>query len=238
MGEPVLMPAVGAPPAESTGASPDERDPSAGPSAEPVPERVAGPAAELPAEPVAEPVRRPGHRPTIKDVAALAGVSSSAAVRAISGTGYVGERARQRVLAAAAELGYVPHVSARSLKTRVTRAVGVLVDDVRHPADAALLAGVLAAAAEHGLATMVADRAAAGRPVESVLQDFVAFSVAGVVCVPGTDEAVRYLTRYGIRAVEVPVAVPGTDAAAAGRAAVERVVRDLDRDPARAPRPR
>ena len=228
MGEPVLLPAVGAPLGEPT-VAPDDREPSSEPPLEPP--------LEPPREPSLEPVRRPGFRPTIKDVAAVAGVSYSAAVRAISGTGYVGERARQRVLTAAAELGYIPHVSARSLKTRVMRAVGVLVDDVRDPDDAALLAGVVAAAREHGLATMVADRAVTGGgPVEPALQDFVAFSVAGVVCVPGTDGSVEYLARYGIPAVEVARGGSEADAAAAGRAAVEQVARGLERDPGRPPR--
>src|SRR5215218_7758017 len=129
--------------------------------------------------------RRPGSRPTVKDIAALAGVSHSAASRALNGTGYVGARARERVLDVAAELGYVPHVTARYLKERVTRAVGVLVDDLRDPAQAALVAGVLAAARERGLATMLADRAAGAEPDRTGLLDFVAFGVAGVVVVPG-----------------------------------------------------
>ncbi len=169
--------------------------------------------------PLAHAARRPGSRPTIKDIAALAGVSHSAASRALNGTGYVGARARTRVLEVAAELGYVPHVSARYLKERVTRAVGVLVDDLRRPQDAGLAAAVLAAAREHGLATMLADRVAGAEPARTGLLDFVAFGVAGVVLVPGSGGSTEYLARYGIPVVEV--SPDADDVTAAARDAVE-----------------
>jgi Bacterial regulatory proteins, lacI family len=175
--------------------------------------------------------RRPGSRPTIKDIAALAGVSHSAASRALNGTGYVGARARQRVLAVADELGYVPHVTARYLKARVTRAVGVLVDDLRRPADAALAAGVLAAARERGLATMLADRVAGVEPERSGLVDFVAFGVAGVVVVAGPGGSAEHLSRYGIPTVEVAVGGSAEAATAAGRDAVERLAPTLEARP-------
>lgn len=142
-------------------------------------------------------------RPTVKDVAALAAVSRSAASRALSGVGYVGQDARRRVLDAAAQLGYVPHMTARYLKDRVSRCVGVLCLDLREPADAAVVAGVCAAAREEGLATMVADLG--GRRLDALegLRDFVAFGVAGVVVAPVSAEPVAYLERYGIPVVEV-----------------------------------
>jgi LacI family transcriptional regulator len=169
--------------------------------------------------PPLERTHRPRGRPTIKDIAALAGVSHSAASRALNGTGYVGARARTRVLEVAADLGYVPHVTARHLKERVTRAVGVLVDDLRRPGDAALAAAVLAAARERGLATMLADRVAGSEPGLTGLLDFVAFGVAGVVLVPGPGGSTDYLARYGIPVVVI--APDADDVPAAAREAVE-----------------
>ena len=142
-------------------------------------------------------------RPTVKDVAARAEVSRSAASRALSGSGYVSQDARRRVLAAAADLGYVPHMTARYLKDRVSRCVGVLCLDLQDPDDAAVVAGVCAAAREEGLATMVADLG--GRPLDALegLRDFVAFGAAGVVVAPVSPEPVAYLARYAVPVVEV-----------------------------------
>jgi LacI family transcriptional regulator len=158
-------------------------------------------------------------RPTLKDIAAAAGVSRSVATRALRGTGYVGERSKARVLRAAADLGYVPNVSARHLKERVSRCVGVLVGDLRSAHDAAVLSGVMAAARERGLATMVAEGAPGS--VDRLL-DFVAFDVAGVVVVPSAPGPRAYLERYGIPVVGVGDS-DDREAVEVGRDALERL---------------
>lgn len=211
------MPSAGALPPSGPPEPPVDRAPRdvlAGPT---------GTAPDVAHRPVVGSGRRPGGRPTIKDVAALAGVSYSAASRALNGTGYVGARARARVMDVAAELGYVPHLTARYLKERVTPAVGLLVDDLRHPAQAAFAAGVLAAARERGLTTMLADRVVGPEPDRTGLLGFVAFGVAGVVVVPGPGGSTEHLARYGIPTVEAAPAALAEDPAAAGRDAVERL---------------
>lgn len=89
----------------------------------------------------------------IGDVAKLAGVSKSTASRALSGSGYVAEATRQRVLDAAAELGYVVSASAASLVTGRSRAIGVVVPRINRWFFGAVLEGVEAALgeAEHDL---------------------------------------------------------------------------------------
>ena len=67
--------------------------------------------------------------PTIIDVAQRAGVSKSAASRALLGQGRISEESRQRVLAAARELGYVKNAMAQGLSAQRTGALGVLVRD-------------------------------------------------------------------------------------------------------------
>lgn len=64
---------------------------------------------------------------TSHDVARAAGVSQSAVSRAFSAGGKIAPATRQRVLEAAAGLGYHPNAFARSLVQQRTRIVGVLV---------------------------------------------------------------------------------------------------------------
>lgn len=89
----------------------------------------------------------------IGDVARLAGVSKSTASRALSGSGYVSAATRDRVLAAAAELGYVASSSAASLVTGRTRTVGVIVPRINGWFFGAILEGIESALghADHGL---------------------------------------------------------------------------------------
>ena len=60
----------------------------------------------------------PPHRsaPTLESVAAVAGVSRATAGRVLSGSTTVGESARDAVLAAADELGYVTNRAARACR--------------------------------------------------------------------------------------------------------------------------
>ena len=70
---------------------------------------------------------------TIRDVAALAGVSLGTASRVLSGHPATSPAARTRVTDAAATLGYRPNAQARSLRLTRTGVLGLLVSDVRNP---------------------------------------------------------------------------------------------------------
>lgn len=69
---------------------------------------------------------------TVADVARRAGVSVSTAARALSGRGYASDQTRRQVLEAAKDLGYVTNQIARSLRTRRTRLIGLLIGDVEN----------------------------------------------------------------------------------------------------------
>jgi LacI family transcriptional regulator len=68
--------------------------------------------------------------PTLADVAGEAGVSLSTASRALREGHAVHNETRARVRAAARKLGYEPNHLARSLRTRSSRLVGVVVPDI------------------------------------------------------------------------------------------------------------
>ncbi|MGW7576890.1 LacI family DNA-binding transcriptional regulator [Streptomyces sp. NPDC054765] len=68
-----------------------------------------------------------GPRPTLEAVAALAGVSRATVSRVVNGGAGVRAAVRERVREAVTELGYVPNSAARSLVTRRTGAVAVVI---------------------------------------------------------------------------------------------------------------
>lgn len=72
-------------------------------------------------------------RPTIHDVAARAGVSKSTAAVVFSSPDDVSPARRERVLAAAAELGYTPNAWARTLRSTNRGFVGIIVADFHNP---------------------------------------------------------------------------------------------------------
>lgn len=92
---------------------------------------------------------------TIKDVAKAAHVSVATVSRALNGHANVAEEARNRVLVAAKELRYTPHAAARSLSSRRTRTLGLVLPDLYGEFFSELVRGVDQAAREHGLHLLV-----------------------------------------------------------------------------------
>lgn len=87
---------------------------------------------------------------TIRDVARRAGVSVTTVSRVVNGTGPVREETRLRVEAARAELRYVPHGTARSLITRRTQILGVVLPDLFGEFFSEVIRGMDPQAQEHG----------------------------------------------------------------------------------------
>jgi LacI family transcriptional regulator len=71
--------------------------------------------------------------PTSHDVARLVGVSQATVSRALRADPRVAEATRLRIQEGAAQLGYVPSRSGRSLSTRSTEQVAVVVSDLGNP---------------------------------------------------------------------------------------------------------
>lgn len=88
--------------------------------------------------------------PRIKDVAALAGVSTATVSRALSGNGQVSARARTRVQQAAQELGFVMSYHASSLATGRSRTIGVVLPYIDRWYFSTVLEGAAGAMMEAG----------------------------------------------------------------------------------------
>jgi len=140
---------------------------------------------------------------TLADIARAAGTSASTASRAINGKGYVSAEARARLLDAADRLGYVPNASARTLKQKTSRVIGVIVSDLGNQ-----FYGRLAGAVEHTLReagyqmVLVGDNSENSEELAAV-RTFIAMRAPGVIMTPVGAEACDLLTRQGVSVVEV-----------------------------------
>jgi LacI family transcriptional regulator len=66
----------------------------------------------------------------IKDIARKLNLGSSTVAYALSGKGTIGEATRQRVLRAAAEIGYTPNKLAARMRSKRTNVIGLVIPDV------------------------------------------------------------------------------------------------------------
>ncbi|WP_337378937.1 LacI family DNA-binding transcriptional regulator [Mitsuokella jalaludinii] len=91
----------------------------------------------------------------IKDVAKLAGVSTSTVSLVLNNKGYVSAATRAKVEAAVKALHYVPSEVGRNLSLNRTNLIGVIIPDVAHPFFAALLHEIEIALYDYGYKTMI-----------------------------------------------------------------------------------
>ena len=92
---------------------------------------------------------------TIKDVARVAQVSVATVSRALNGHTNVVADVRDRVQAVARELRYTPNAAARSLSSRRTHTLGVVLPDLYGEFFSELVRGIDQAARAHGLHLLV-----------------------------------------------------------------------------------
>lgn len=92
---------------------------------------------------------------TIKDVAREARVSVATVSRALNGHENVADAVRKRVLRVAGEMRYSPHHAARSLSSRRTHTIGVVLPDLYGEFFSELMRGIDLVARERGLHLLV-----------------------------------------------------------------------------------
>ena len=92
---------------------------------------------------------------TMRDVAALAGVSQATVSYALNGDPMISEATRSRVMAAAQELDYAVNLSARNLKSGKSGAIGLVVQEIANPYLSQLADAISEYALGKGLQTVI-----------------------------------------------------------------------------------
>ena len=87
---------------------------------------------------------------TVRDVAERAGVSPITVSRVINNSGYISSATRAKVEAAIAELGYVPNVLARSLRSKRSHTLAFVTTDITNPFFTSMARGIDDAASAAG----------------------------------------------------------------------------------------
>ncbi|WP_244223544.1 LacI family DNA-binding transcriptional regulator [Amycolatopsis circi] len=147
-------------------------------------------------------------RPTMVDVAAKAGVSRALVSLVFRNQPGASEATRQRVLAAADELGYRPDNAARLLARGRSRTLGVVLT-VHQPFDADLVEGIYPEAERLGYDVLLS-ATAPGRDESKAVEALLSHRCEAVILL-GSKAEPAYLAELGKRTVAVSVGrrVPG-----------------------------
>lgn len=158
----------------------------------------------------AKPAHNGNRKVTISDIAREAGVSKTAVSFAFNMPGRLSEKTTRHILDVARQLGYTPNPIARSLNTRRTNALGVLVPQdiptvLSNPFFAELISGIGEVCDEEGMSLMLVPPMR-GSLVEATYAALVDGCI--VTGLDADDKAVRALNLRQIPFVMVDVDAP------------------------------
>ena len=148
---------------------------------------------------------------TINDVAKRAGVSPVTVSRVLNGAPNVNATTRARVNQAIGELGYVPNVVARSLRSRRTRSLALILPDITNPFWPTVARGVEDAAQKGGYSVLLCNSDENAEKQARYLEVVVSQQVDGVIIAPcdSDGEKLAILRDRGVATVVIDRRVDG-----------------------------
>lgn len=147
---------------------------------------------------------------SVKNVAALAGVSASTVSNYLNRPELLGEKSRQRVADAIAELGFVPNESARQLRAGSSKTLALILLDAWLPFFSDLSRGVEDVVRDRGWSLFFSNSNRDPEREKTNLDMFEAHRVQGLVIIPQGRVAER-LEQLQDRGIECVVVGPTED---------------------------
>jgi LacI family transcriptional regulator len=150
----------------------------------------------------------------IRDVAKLAGVSTGTVSRVLNDHPSVTDELRARVRGIIEELGYMPDPSARSMRSKVSRLIGIVIPDLTNPFFSELVQFTEQAAARHGYNIIVMTSFDHAAKEADRIGQLTSRKVDGIILVPSNDFHTLKLPK-GLPIVIVDRLLPGYSGIAA-----------------------
>jgi len=140
-------------------------------------------------------------RITIRDVARLADCGVATVSRVLNGSGPASETVREKVFAAAAELGFEFSEVGRSLQSRRSHTIAIVVPSLRNDVFASAIEGAQQAASEAGYQVLLSCVNYEPKVEAEALRTLVAKGIEGAVLTvtnPSDSRGLAYLEQHGI----------------------------------------
>ncbi|MEP4546112.1 MAG: gluconate operon transcriptional repressor GntR [Saccharospirillum sp.] len=144
-------------------------------------------------------------RPTLQDIADRVGATKMTVSRCLRTPDAVSENLRQRIFAAAEELGYIPNRGPDMLSRSTSRAIGVLLPSLTNQVFADVIMGIEKVTEPAGYHLMMSHYGYSIETEERSLASLLSYNVDGVILSESqhTQRTIRMLDTAGIPAVEI-----------------------------------
>ena len=150
---------------------------------------------------------------TIKDIARIAGVSTSTVSRALSGSKELSEATRERIVKICNEQGYRVNALARSLIRSRTNVIGLIVPEVTNPFYAEVSLGIETHARQLGYNVMLCNSQQDAKTTEELFGFLTSHQVDGIILANSHSNAPRWIQQF---APHLPTVLLGTPASLSG----------------------
>jgi len=132
---------------------------------------------------------------TMREVGALAGVSSKTVSRVVNGDRYVSDDVRTRVERAIEDLQYVPNMLSQTFRAGRDSAIGVAVPSLTDPFFSAVVQAIAEEADGRGIAVLVTQLGATPAREQTVVETLLQRQVSGLIIAPTSTDH-EYMTKW------------------------------------------
>lgn len=143
-------------------------------------------------------------KPKLSTVAQEAGVSIPTVSQVMRGTGRISDETREKVLAAARKLHYVPNSRAAAMRSGENREIGFVINQIENPFNAEVIGGVVDLLESRGFLVSIVDTRDDRDRQSRQLEAFIRHGRGGLLWVPAFDtsqETFDLLAAQGIPVV-------------------------------------
>ncbi len=131
-------------------------------------------------------------RLTIADIARLANVSKATVSIALNGKPGISEQTRAKVMEIVQKFGYRPSHVARSLSTRKTKTIGLLIKEIVNPYYARIVKGVFDGCTVNGYTVLLASSELEPHKEKQGIETMIDYGVDGLIISPLQGEGVDF----------------------------------------------
>lgn len=139
---------------------------------------------------------------TIKEIAELTGVSTATVSKVLNNTGRYSEETRKKILDVVQEYDYRPNAVAKSLRTRRSKTIGVIVPDITNEFFAQIVLAIEKYCGPKGYSVFICNTDENGEKELQYIKELELKGVDGLIYLIGSDELFNVVTNLPVVCID------------------------------------